>query len=197
MSRRTNTAEILVSNVKPANATRSRKPKLSIVPPSMDNAPTAPPPSGWHSLVTLTSLKKIAPLKALPTFETIVEPIAQNHPVTEPARAMSTIGTPGDARNTLFEKNPCAMWSVNPITMQILAANHAATTIYGYSAEQFVGMDLGDLQWTNDVQASNPNGKQLRFVTKDGAPKRVRITAGSMRFGARDVRFFICANDSR
>jgi hypothetical protein len=66
-------------------------------------------------------------------------------------------------------------------------ASDAISVAYGYAAEHPCAVE--------DV--ARHNGKQLRFVTKDGAPKRVLISTGSMRFGARDVAFFICANDCR
>lgn len=48
--------------------------------------------------------------------------------------------------NVLFENNPVPMYVYDRETLGILAANGAARIQYGYSAEEFLGLNLVDLQ---------------------------------------------------
>ncbi len=55
----------------------------------------------------------------------------------------------------LFDHNPVPMWYCDPQNGQIRESNGAASKKYGYSAEQFREMKLGDLEKTPQTQAQN------------------------------------------
>src|SRR5689334_4004860 len=46
----------------------------------------------------------------------------------------------------MFDSNPYPVWVCNRQTYQILAANTAARTLYGYSADAFLSLTLAQLQ---------------------------------------------------
>jgi len=46
----------------------------------------------------------------------------------------------------IYEQNPLPMWSVDPSTLRFRSANQAAIAAYGYSNEEFLAMNLHDIQ---------------------------------------------------
>ncbi len=51
----------------------------------------------------------------------------------------------------VFEHNPLPMWLYDVQSLRLLAANHAAQALYGYSAQEFLDLSLTDLHLPEDV----------------------------------------------
>jgi PAS domain S-box-containing protein len=62
----------------------------------------------------------------------------------------------------LFEENPSPMWVYDTKTLRILAANNAASVLYGYSREEFLEITLRDLRPTDAIS------KMAKAIGLDG-----------------------------
>jgi PAS domain S-box-containing protein len=67
----------------------------------------------------------------------------------------------------LFEKNPSPMWVYDEKTLQILAANDAASLLYGYSVAEFLTLTLSDMRPSEDIP------KLVEAVSPDGVGSRL------------------------
>ena len=110
----------------------------------------------------------------------------------------------GERERVLFESCPLPLWIFDLETMRIHHANGAACAKYGYTRDEFAGLELLDFQPDDELgQATNPLGLGALdvFVTgcwrhkrKDGSVIHVEVTANEMIFMGRRCRF-VCPND--
>jgi two-component system, sporulation sensor kinase E len=96
----------------------------------------------------------------------------------------------------LFESNPLPMWMVAKDDLSVIAVNEAAATLYGYTKEEIMAMDVtkfrhpDDLReqaedWNRDVSDS---ARVIRHVKKDGVVMFVQVIAQDIVFEGREVR---------
>src|SRR2546423_176004 len=64
----------------------------------------------------------------------------------------------------LFEEHPQPMWVSDQENQKILEANQAAATLYGYSRDEFRGMDLA----TIELQEEREDSTSQRHRTRSG-----------------------------
>ncbi|HSP10098.1 MAG TPA: ATP-binding protein [Candidatus Dormibacteraeota bacterium] len=102
---------------------------------------------------------------------------------------------------TLFEGHPQPMWLYDVDTFAFLKVNDAAVRQYGYSREEFLGMNIAQLSAPDDL----PKHRELlsrplpsfdrtgpwRHRLKDGSIIQVLITSHALRFGAHNARFVL------
>jgi two-component system, sensor histidine kinase and response regulator len=104
---------------------------------------------------------------------------------------------------SLFEQNPQPMWVYDMESQAFLAVNKATVKRYGYSAEEFLNMTMGDLLPVHDPSAplnmldeSSPmkftGGWQHR--TKDGSLIHVEIASHTISFEGRKARIVLASN---
>ena len=96
----------------------------------------------------------------------------------------------------LFHLNPQPMWVFDAETLRFLAVNDAAIRHYGYSAREFLTMNLMDIRPTEDAQRIRAQIAQGKFATvdhfqearqhrkKDGTIIDVEVTAQPIVFRA-------------
>ena len=90
-----------------------------------------------------------------------------------------------------FDDNPNPMWIIDLRTFVFTAVNEAAIKFYGYSREEFLGMNVLDICPTEDVAAVHTAARGLqpgmndngvwRHVKKDGNIINVDITSHLIR----------------
>ncbi|MGI0156160.1 MAG: PAS domain S-box protein, partial [Thermoplasmata archaeon] len=104
----------------------------------------------------------------------------------------------------LFETNPHPMWVWDMSTRQHLAANAAAVDLYGYTGDEFLAMQIIDLQPPEDregglkrlehVEPGVPFRGRARHLLKDGRIIHVEITGRHQEFNGRPA-FIALAQD--
>jgi len=101
----------------------------------------------------------------------------------------------------MFEGHPNPMWVYAEEGGRILAANESAVRRYGYSAEDFLGMKFGDLDVTNDAEATlldtlyrEQKDGYARHQFKDGRKIWVNLSDSGIKFRGTDA-FFQIARD--
>ena len=104
----------------------------------------------------------------------------------------------------LFENSPLPMWVVDRETLRFLAVNEAAIAHYGYSREEFLGMNLADVRPAADVPAllaalsklaDGLHEKEVwRHRKKDASVIYVEITTHGLVFAGRPA-FLALLND--
>ncbi|HEX2757759.1 MAG TPA: PAS domain S-box protein, partial [Thermoanaerobaculia bacterium] len=97
----------------------------------------------------------------------------------------------------LFESSPLPMWVVDRDTLRYLAANDAAVEHYGYSRDEFLSMNIGQLRPAEDVaavQRAIPKEKAglekmgvWRHVKKGGTLIHVDIAIHTLAFAGRSA----------
>ena len=97
----------------------------------------------------------------------------------------------------LFDGNPVPMWVFDRESLRFLAVNQAACDHYGYSAEQFMKMDLLDIRPAEDAEeirriATTSEGKfhtgrSWRHIKADGDIIDVLVFSQSLCFEDRDA----------
>lgn len=97
----------------------------------------------------------------------------------------------------LFEANPHPMYVYDLETLRFLAVNDAAISQYGYSREEFLGMNIKDIRPPEEVPALVERLKALppgvhevlrRHLKKDGALIEVEITSHALDFAGHHAR---------
>ena len=105
----------------------------------------------------------------------------------------------------LFDRNPQAMFVAELGSLQILAANIAAVTQYGYAESELLGMDMVQLlaggQADDIARLVASNGPLPRLLDvyrqhrrKDGTPFDVEASVSTIEFGDRQARLIRCSD---
>jgi PAS domain S-box-containing protein len=97
----------------------------------------------------------------------------------------------------LFEEHPQPMWVLDPETGRLLAANAAATGLYGYSAEEFCEMSIDALDAAPDPMveesavAPPPGVTVWRHRTRSGRAIDVEAAVHDIQFNGRPARLAV------
>lgn len=103
----------------------------------------------------------------------------------------------------LFQQSPQPVYVYDPVTSKIVQVNKAASDLFGYSMEEFIGMDLSQLvhpddrqlsdEMINDVIAYNNNSfaEQIRFCRKSGEVLFMELYGSSLVIDGRKLRSVI------
>lgn len=101
----------------------------------------------------------------------------------------------------LFTTNPLPMWVYDLDTLRFLEVNDAAVTRYGYSRDEFLGMELADIRPPEDIprlreevrtpRADLSRSGEWRHRLKDGAIIDVEITSHLLHFAGRRAALVI------
>lgn len=104
----------------------------------------------------------------------------------------------------LFEENPAPMWVFDVASLRFLDVNEAATGLYGWSREEFLGLTLRDIRRPEDVASLEADvlvprtgvrrSGPWRHRRKDGGELRVEIVTYDIVFEERAARL-VLAND--
>jgi diguanylate cyclase (GGDEF)-like protein/PAS domain S-box-containing protein len=100
---------------------------------------------------------------------------------------------------TLYETYPYPMWIYDGTTGRVLAANQATVQHYGYSAEEFLGMKITDLEVPlaesiDHLLPALTEGRRAQHRRKDGRLAWVHLTDRSVMFQGTESRVLL-AND--
>ena len=87
---------------------------------------------------------------------------------------------------TLFEESPAVMLVINPSSAEIVGANEAACTFYGYSREEFTGKSMTEIIALPDEQVMHmlmeatqgPHYIQLQHLLANGEIRDVELSRG-------------------
>ena len=109
----------------------------------------------------------------------------------------STLLTTDTEYRILFENSPQPMWVFDVETLHFLAVNQAATTLYGFTAQEFLAMTLGQIHTGDDIQAllalqrnadgSLPADRTWRHRKRDGSILFAEIKFGKASFAGREA----------
>ena len=115
-------------------------------------------------------------------------------------RPRTTLRSSELAYRSLFEANHLPMFVYDASTTEFLAVNVAAVELYGFSEEEFLTLQLGDIgadtQLAED-RAAIVDGRLLGVVgpyvnwTKDGRRIQVIISSRQIEFAGRQARFVV------
>ena len=104
----------------------------------------------------------------------------------------------------MFAENPIPMMVIDPQTMALTHANHAARTYLGYQSADLIGKPLAEIYSRDDraaleqrmpeIRAGIPARGVWRLIRKDGRLVDVEIEGRSMALGSRQMRV-IALND--
>jgi PAS domain S-box-containing protein len=96
----------------------------------------------------------------------------------------------------LFDGNPVAMWILDDGTLRFLEVNRAAVSQYGYSHEEFLGMNIADIlapDADTDAETLDPqtmrNADRRRHQRKDETVIEAQITSHTVTFEGHRARF--------
>jgi two-component system cell cycle sensor histidine kinase/response regulator CckA len=101
----------------------------------------------------------------------------------------------------LFERHPGPMWLWDPETLRFLAVNEAAVENYGYTAEEFLSMQIMDIVADDDqerlqeridtLQLGRNAAGVWRHHRKDGSAIDVQVLSSSLDFEGRRARLVL------
>ncbi len=99
----------------------------------------------------------------------------------------------------LFQENPQPMWVFDPVSLNILEANAAATSLYGFTAEEFRNMPLASVQGMEEAQRFTEWLQQperatactWRHCSKGGRLIDVEMAVHEIVYGGQDARLAI------
>jgi PAS domain S-box-containing protein len=129
--------------------------------------------------------------------------------VTERRQSEEALRASEEEYRALFDTNPLPLWVLDPDDLRFLAVNQAAVRHYGYSAEQFLDMTLGDLvapqarlelmslrEQVGSATGSAATGAAGSAVHQraDGSRLHVELTANKLNFRGRPA-LLLLAND--
>lgn len=118
--------------------------------------------------------------------------------ITERKRMEAELKTSEKKYRLLFESNPLPLWIVAKDNMRVIAANHAAAKLYGYTHEELLDMDIKQLRpkayWETLIERHNVNISVatdfgiIEHIKKDGTSIFVNIIAQDIMFEGRFAR---------
>jgi PAS domain S-box-containing protein len=98
----------------------------------------------------------------------------------------------------LFESNPLPLWMVDKDSMLVIAANDAASELYGYSKDELLNMSVTAFRLPEDRELQMREWKEnmnntkerniVRHVKKDGTVMFIHIVTNDIVFEGRSVR---------
>ncbi|MCG8040696.1 MAG: EAL domain-containing protein [Candidatus Thiodiazotropha endolucinida] len=100
----------------------------------------------------------------------------------------------------LFEKSKATMLTIDPGSGGILAANHAAEIYYGYSVDQLLSMNIGDINVLTDAEISREmdlakreerNHFYFQHALASGEIRDVEVHSGPIDWGGKQVLYSI------
>ena len=125
----------------------------------------------------------------------------QNAAAAELHEARERLRASEERYRLLFEQNPQPMVAHDRETLEIVAANNAMVTSYGYSREALLEMTIADLQPPEDVErlrayiAATPIGTRpgtvasgWRHQRKDGTILDIEVTSENVNLDGRECR---------
>jgi PAS domain S-box-containing protein len=124
--------------------------------------------------------------------------------VTDERHADRALRQSEERYRELFESHPVAMAVWDPSSGEILAANDAALTQYGYTPEELVGMHVEALVHADDLprlRAAVPffstgvdGAAPFRHLRKDGSVIDVEVTGHVLEYGDRPARLVMAVD---
>lgn len=113
----------------------------------------------------------------------------------ERARAEEALEQRERAYREMFEANPSPMWIYDPRSLKFLEVNAAATRVYGWSREEFLHMNLTEVDeapGAREYATKSPGGGTPREVRqhrrKDGTFLFAEVTSSDLAWGERAAR---------
>ena len=100
----------------------------------------------------------------------------------------------------LFKAHPEAMLVVDVETLQFMEVNDAAVQRYGYTRDEFLTMNLGQISFPEELPSQSTEARKperadqsgsWRHRTKDGKDLDVEITTHDLVFGGRPARYLM------
>lgn len=120
--------------------------------------------------------------------------------VSERMEAMTRLTDAEHQFRLIFDRNPLPFWVHDVRTQRFLEVNRAASAQYGFSREEFLTMQLGDICPGGLPDAGGPApGTAVGFEDahvsqhrrKDGSTLQARAYGSEIRFGGRDARLVL------
>jgi two-component system, sporulation sensor kinase E len=118
--------------------------------------------------------------------------------ITERKKAEEELRLSEQKYKLLFDSNPLPLWMIDKENLSIIAVNEAAATIYGYTKDELLKMDVKALRVPEDrerqlegykeVLNSSTDERIVRHTRKDGRIMVVHIIANDIIFDGRPVR---------
>ena len=101
----------------------------------------------------------------------------------------------------LFADNPSPMWVYDPVTLRFLEVNRAATTLYGYTRDEFLQLNARDLHGPEGVAGLQDHLARVdpgaatasawTHRTRDGRQLSVELTAQGIEFHGGYARLIV------
>jgi two-component system cell cycle sensor histidine kinase/response regulator CckA len=108
-----------------------------------------------------------------------------------------------DRYRRLFDESPEPMWLFDEETLRFVEVNRAASTLYGYSSDEFLAMTILDIrppEEADDLLAHIKDGGGLRgewvHCTKSGARMYMEIAATRLTIDGRPLRLVVARDVS-
>lgn len=120
--------------------------------------------------------------------------------ISERMQAVARLGDAERQFRLIFDRNPLPFWVHDAHSLRFLEVNHAATVQYGFSREEFLTMQVGELCPGGLPEAGKPIGNApagfdaahvSQHRRKDGSTLQVRVYGSQIRFGGRDARLVL------
>jgi len=118
--------------------------------------------------------------------------------ITDRVKANEELRLSEQKYKLLFDDNPLPMFMVAKNDLSIIAANNAATKLYGYGNEQFLKMNISELRLKEDMEQIRKNYQIdltdsrdmgiTKHIKKDGGLIDIQIIAHDIIFEGRKVR---------
>jgi len=98
----------------------------------------------------------------------------------------------------LFERNPLPLWMIAKDDLTVIAANEAASKLYGYSKDELLNMNIAVLRLPEDAELQRERYRNeandstdfgiIRHIKKDGSIMLIHLIAYDIMFEGRTVR---------
>ena len=135
---------------------------------------------------------------------------ARNRAMNELIKAREQLGASEARYRLLFERNPIPVVVYDRDTLDIVAANQAMTTVYGYSMEELLALNVKALRPAEDIDAylqylDSIHGQGTiglrpdephRHLHKDGSIVDVEVSGDDVTLDGRPCRLALCVDVS-